>query len=158
MKLRKKLQRIGGYTSGWHFGKGSPMDPRVMDNIYKLHRVGKTLGLLMDDVFPHEDGDVSIMFKAGNHYLEVLCLSDETFYLTLEKGDRYPFMLVKEKENASWLDVLKEIVALTTLFGLKVPFDAIISYKMEVKSPNYLKSLKLDLGVGYSEKNDTKFD
>ena len=89
------------------------MGPGAMSRVRQLHEVGKDLGLLAD-VFPHEDGDVSIMFKAGNHYLEVLCLPDETYSLTLEEGDGHPFTLVEEKENASWWDVLKELAALTT--------------------------------------------
>ena len=111
--VEEKLQRIEGYTSGWHFGEGSPMDPGAMNRVRQLHRIGKALGLLAD-VFPHEDGDVSMMFKAGNHYLEVLCLPDATFSLTLEEGDGHPFTLVKEKENASWWDVRTELVAFTT--------------------------------------------
>ncbi len=87
------------------------MDPGAMGRVRQLHEVGKGLGLLAD-VFPHEDGDVSIMFKAGNHYLEVLCLSDETYSLTLEEGDGHPFTLVKEEENVSRPYVLKEIAAL----------------------------------------------
>ena len=123
--VEEKLQRIEGYTSGWHFGEGSPMSPGAMEGVRELHRVGKNLGLLAD-VFPHEDGDVSIMFKAGNHYLEVLCLPDETFSLTLEKGDGYPFTLVDENENVSWSDVLKEIDALVTQEPLWNSFDSSI--------------------------------
>ena len=109
--VEEKLQRIEEYTAGWHFGEGSPMDRGAMERVRQLHEIGKGLGLSAG-VFPHEDGNVSIMFKAGNHYLEVLCRSDETYSLTLEEGDGHPFTLVKEEENVSLSSALKEIFAL----------------------------------------------
>ena len=108
--VEEKLGEIGKFRTGWHFGEGLPMRPESIKTARKLHKVGKALGLA-DGVFPHEDGDVSIMFKAeeANQYLEILCLPDMKFSLTLEEGRGHPFTLIKENEDVTFEDVLKEL-------------------------------------------------
>lgn len=106
--IDEKLQRMEEFGSGWHFGEGSPMRPEAMHCARQLHKFGKAFNLVAD-VFPHEDGDVSIMFKADNQYLEVLCMPDMKFSLTLEEGAEHPFRLVKENEEATLSDVFTEL-------------------------------------------------
>ncbi len=124
--VEEKLERIGGFHSGWHFGEGFPMRSDAMHCARQLHKFGKALDLVAD-VFPHEDGDVSIMFKADDRYLEVLCLPDMKFSLTLERGTEHPFTLMKEnKENeeATLADVFTELLTFAKPESLWNFFDS----------------------------------
>lgn len=112
VSVEKKLQRMAEFQFGWHFGEGLPIRVEAMSAAHQLHKLGKALGLATD-VFPHEEGDVSIMFKAStaNRYLEVLCLPDMKYSLTLEEGTKHPFTLIKENEKATLFDVLTELLS-----------------------------------------------
>ena len=109
--VEEKLHRMEKLPPGWHFGEGVPISPDAIKSARQLYKIGKAHGFLVG-VFPHEDGDVSIMFKAGNRYLEVLCLPDGTFSFTLEEGDGHPFALVREQENVPLSIILIELDAL----------------------------------------------
>ncbi len=106
--VEEKLDRIQGFSAGWHFGDGVPIRPDALLCVRYLYRSGKALNLVAD-VFPHEDGDLSVMFKMDTHYLEVLCLPDMKFSLTQEEGVAPPFTLVKELEEVPLADIYEEL-------------------------------------------------
>ena len=107
--VEEKLNRIGGFTSGWHFGEGVPLRPDTLRQTRQLYQFGKVLSLDAD-VFPHEDGDLSIMFKSGNQYLEIWCMPGRKFSFTLEEGTDHPFILLEENEEATFSNVIKELL------------------------------------------------
>ena len=107
--VEEKLNRIAGFSSGWHFGEGVPFPVAVLRQTRQLHQLGKVLSLEAD-VFPHEDGDVSIMFKSGNQYLEILSQPGERFSFTLEEGTKHPFTLMERKEDVSFSDVVGKLL------------------------------------------------
>lgn len=107
--VEEKLNRIAGFSSGWHFGEGVPFPIAVLRQTRQLHQLGKFLSLEAD-VFPHEDGDVSIMFKSGNQYLEILTQPGESFSFRLEEGTKHPFTLMERKENVSFSDVIEKLL------------------------------------------------
>ncbi len=117
--VEEKLRRMEEFQFGWHFGDGLPIRTEAMRAAHQLHKLGKELGLVTD-VFPHEEGDVSIMFKASkaDRYLEVLCLPDMKFSLTLEKGTKHPFALIKENDEATLSDVITELLSFPKLESL----------------------------------------
>lgn len=107
--VEEKLERFKTLPPGWRFGEGAALRPETLSQARQLHQFGKILSLDAD-VFPHEDGDVSIMFKSGNQYLEIGCLPGEKFSLTLEEGTDHPFTLVTETEETSFSRVIEELL------------------------------------------------
>jgi len=107
--VEKKLDQFKTFPPGWRFGEGAALRPETLSQARQLHQFGKILSLDAD-VFPHEDGDVSIMFKSGNQYLEIGCLPGEKFSLTLEEGAGHPFTLVTETEETSFSRVIEELL------------------------------------------------
>ena len=132
--VHKKIRRMGTFRAGWHFGEGAPIRPDALHAVLTLYEIGKGLNLAAD-VFPHEDGDASIMFKTqtGTRYLEVLCLPEEQFSLTVEEGTTHPFDLVEEKEEASLLQVL---TALRSFAGSESLWPFFDSYTPTDIAPN----------------------
>ena len=121
--VHKKIHRMGTFHAGWHFGAGSPIRPDALHAVLKLYEIGKALNLVAD-VFPHEDGDASIMFKTGNRYLEVLCLPEKQFSFTVEEGTKHPFDLVEEKEEVSLPNVIKALLSFAGSESLWRFFDS----------------------------------
>ena len=107
--VEEKLNRFGTFQPGWRFGEGAALRPDTLSKARQLHQFGKVLSLAAD-VFPHEDGDVSIMFKSGNQFLEIGCLPGEKFSLTLEEGTDHPFTLVTETEETSLSGAIGELL------------------------------------------------
>ncbi len=107
--VEEKLKRIAGFSSGWHFGEGESFPVAVLRQIRQLHQLGKVLSLEAD-VFPHEDGDVSIMFKGGDQYLEILSQPGGNFSFRLEEGTKHPFTLIERKEEVLLSDVIEKLL------------------------------------------------
>ncbi len=107
--VEEKLKRIERFTAGWHFGEGLPLDAGALRQTREIHQFGKALSLEAD-VFPHEDGDLSIMFKSGNQYLEIWCQPGGRLSFSIEEGMDHPFTLVTENKTASFSDVLTELL------------------------------------------------
>ena len=107
--VEEKLNRFGTFPPGWRFGAGVALRHDTLSQARQLYQFGKVLSLEAD-VFPHEDSDVSIMFKSGNQYLEIGCLPGEKFSLTLEEGTDHPFTLVTETEETSLSGVIEKLL------------------------------------------------
>ena len=74
----EKLDSFASLQAGWHYGRGKTFTARVLFIVSLLERQAGHLGVDQTDVFPGQDGDITLALYRGE---------DEFFFRVQESGE-----------------------------------------------------------------------
>lgn len=106
--LLAKLHELTNLPNGWHFGEGIPPQPSAVRIARKIYKHPVSFGL-QADVFPGEDGSLSLVFYAGELCVEINISPDGTLNLSVEEGEGFDFEELRSISNASFDEAIAEV-------------------------------------------------
>jgi hypothetical protein len=106
-----KIQELANLLPGWRFGKGIPPTPFAVIKVKDIYRVGSEFRLKAD-VFPGENGSLTLVFYSGDTCVELYVSPDGVVDLSVEQGEGFDFEELQDQSDASIADIRNNLLLL----------------------------------------------
>jgi hypothetical protein len=113
--LTRKLRGFANLPAGWSHGEGVPVNADVIRVAVAFVEAANQLQLKAD-VFPGIHGECAVAFYQGGRSVEVVISPDRLseFGLHVEEGSGFDFQTILRQDDASYSDVLNQLIQLAT--------------------------------------------
>lgn len=113
MTITAKLHKLASLPNGWRYGTGIPPQEVAINTAQEIYRHLVDLKL-QADVFPGEDGSLSLVFYKEEKCVETNISRYGTINIDVEDGEGFDYEVIKTVENASINEVAEQVILLAT--------------------------------------------
>lgn len=112
-QIERRIRSFAILPVGWEFGKGRPSPNEIIEKALELYRMSRLLSTQIE-VFPGQDGEITLAFYVGERTLEITINTDLSLDLVREIGIGINYDEVERLEGVNASDIYSRLIILTT--------------------------------------------